>query len=226
MAIIRTGPIVSGISGTVGGVVFTTGHRGAAVRPRPITKYKTSEALAIARNRMNTVRAAWKELTPDQQSAWRTAAKDRPRTNALGLSSPIGAFQLFVKTSMTNLYAFEPIPTLPKTAGVGESVQNIVLSFSAAGDYEVEVDPIDAPAVATWIYYGWPFWTDKPTRSVPRVVFLKSLAAIGPTIDLRDVWVARFGELQVGQQFAVGVTGKLIDTDYPAKVIVRGEVAV
>lgn len=226
MAIIRTGPIVGAISGAVGGVVFVAGGKSAVVRPRPITVSKSSAALAVARNRMNDVRHAWKDLTPEQQTAWKTAALTQPTTNALGQTSPISAFNLFVRTAIQLLYGFEAIPILPAPAGLGESVQNVTVDFSAAGDYNVLADALQAPIVATYLYYGWPFWTDKPTRSVPRLVFLLATVTIGVLTNLRPQWEARFGPLKQGQQFAIGITGKLPFTDFPNKVIVRGEVAV
>lgn len=224
MAIIRTGPVVAAISGGIGGVVFVAGSRSAVVRPRPIAHRKSSPALATARARFMTVRNAWKQLTVEQKAAWATAAALRPSTNRLGQASPMSAFLLFVRTNVPRLYSFELIAELPAIGGVGPTIKNVVPNFSEAGEYRVTGDAIEPPIVATYIYYGWPFWTDRPTKSVPRLAFLRATITIGASADLRNDWIARFGPLREGQQFAVGIIGRLPATDFPVKTIARGEV--
>ena len=225
MAIVRPGPLVGAISGAVGGVTFVSGRGSPVVRHRPAMRTVSSPSLAAARGSMQSVRNFWKTLTDEQQDSWTTTARDTPHTNRLGVTSPISGFQLMVQTNIRVVLGGDALESVPLPGGVSAVVQNVTVDFSAAGDYDILGDALDPPTVSRYLLYGWPFYTDKPTRSVPRLRFLRFVAGIGFGGDFRTQWVDLFGELQVGQQFAIGVTGRIPSQAFADLVIVRGEVS-
>lgn len=209
MAIVRLGSLASGISGAVGGLVFVSGKNGTVVRPRPAPSRPTSDILDSARARVYNIRRHWSSLSSLQQDAWRTAAVDTLITNALGLTSSISGFALFVRVNARDRSFSSDIREEPTTVAGAEPSADLGASFSVAGDYDITGVAQLFPPSQSFFLYGWPFARDTPSRDVARLRFLKSVFNPGPSTDVKSEWIALFGALQVGQQFAVGSAARL-----------------
>ncbi len=209
MAIIRTGPIVGAISGTVGSVVFVNRKRGAVLRPRPSTVAKSSPFLATARANFHNVRRRWATLTTAQQKSWRTAAALIPHTNRLGAQSPSSGFAFFVKVNLEIIGIAQDTLNDPLPAGKSKNVPNVGATFSEAGTYSITGFALDAPISARYWHFGWPLWRDTPAHFQPPPVLLNSFVAIGPTGNVKNQWIEHFGALREGQQFIVAIAGRL-----------------
>ncbi len=210
MAIIRTGSIVGDISGTVGSVVFVTGGRSTVVRPRPVTRHKSSRFLARTKSRMQVLRNHWSTLTTLQQDLWRTAAGDINRTNVLGQSSPMSGFSYFIMTSRVVFPGTFSIVDEPAALRARDTPVNPRVDFSVSIGFDVFIDNPSAPLPLQIQVYGWPFWIDHPTRSVPRLVFLDERTALtDPVADnVRPEWIDHFGNMVEGQRFTVGLKAR------------------
>ncbi|MEE8539993.1 MAG: hypothetical protein V3S54_09255 [Woeseiaceae bacterium] len=209
MAIIRTGSLVGGISGTVGSLVFVAGSQSAFVRPRPVARHRSSPFLATAKSRMHNLRLHWATLTSLEQNLWRTAAALVHATNQLGLSSPLSGFQYFIQINLRLRTTGLSILDTPSVAAAPRPSPNLGANFSVAGDYDITgVPPVGLPT-QTHFLYGWPFSSDHTTRDVARLVFLKTVFNPDNTENVRPQWVAHFGEIAIGQHFAVGSAARL-----------------
>ena len=225
MAIARTGPIVSGISGTVGGVVFVTGSKSTVVRPRPITKRKISAALDGARIRMQYTRNAWSGMSDLQRAAWSTLARTMPTTNVLGLTSPTNGFRLFLRFNLERRNDPDVLEFDAPTEGIGAPPRTFSIVFEESGDFTINANPPEGFGAAVYHMFGWPFWTNEHTTEPCRIVFLKSQAAPGLTFDIRSIWEARFGTMLEGQRFCVGISSMTSSSFRSEILILRGEVA-
>ena len=210
MAIIRLGPIVGGISGTLGGVVFANTRKSTIVRPRPAPLSKSSPFLARSRARMYNLRRTWSTLTTLQQDAWRTAAADINSTNALGQSSPMSGFTYFITTNKVAFPGFFETFPFPATLVPADFAVNPAVAFSAAGNFDASIDNPDSPSFLKIQVYGWPFWVDHATKSVARLVFLQETTSNSDPIvlNVRTEWIAHFGDMIPGQQFSCGVKAR------------------
>lgn len=223
MAIIRLGPIVSGISGTVGSVVFVAAGRSTVARPRPITRQKTSPFLARSKSRMKNLRNFWSTLTTLQKDLWQTAAADINRTNALGQSSPMNGYQYFI---MTNKVAFPgPFQTVtePQTLVSADLPSLLIVAFGVSSVFNVTVTNPFQPLPLTMQVYGWPFWRTTESRELARLVFIEEKTSSGPVVDL-DVlpeWTEHFGTMTEGQRFAVGVKTRTTASPFVPMTIIR-----
>lgn len=205
MAIIRTGALVGGISGTLGGVVFVAGRGSPVVRPRPLTKNKSSPFLAASRASMFTLRRAWSSLTSLQKSAWETRAVDFPTTNALGVSSPISGFQLFIKLNIESRLDSESFIPDPTDFPVSGPPTNVAAAFSESVDFIVSADPPSPMLLGTYYVFGWPFWRTTESRDVPRLVFLAQRTGPSLFFNVRSAWELHFGPMSENQRFAIAV---------------------
>jgi hypothetical protein len=113
MAIFKTGPIVGGISGSVGGVTFTNAKQGGNIRLRPIKTEKQSVYNQTARAAYARTIRAWRSLTDTQRTAWRTAATTLPTTNRLGQFRALSGFQLYCKIGLLQYQGNPPAGLMP-----------------------------------------------------------------------------------------------------------------
>lgn len=225
MAIIRTGPIVSDISGSLGSVVFVAGAASTVARPRPNKLFHSSPSLQRARSFISNVRRTWSTLTALQQDAWRTSASDINSTNALGQSSPMSGFNLFVKVNTELIQSTDPIRLTPPINGVHPVPINPAATFSDAGAYTISADALPGFPNTFWFVYGWPFWTDHDSRDKARLVYLRTVITPGLTVNVKLEWTARFGALRETQRFAAGVAMTRVNFARSAIVILRDTVA-
>lgn len=204
MAIIRTGPIVNAISGALGPLVFVAGSGSPVVRPRGI-KIKTSSGNTLkARSRMANLRRHWQQLSTDDQNTWRTAASTMSSTNALGVTSPMTGFRLFMKTQLARRHQGGSIDDTPNVAGTDIEPLDVAATFSASGAYTITAN--SGPAGLGLFYlYGWPFARDWDARATARLRFLQIQFGSSISVNVKTAWVDLFGELQENQRFAIGV---------------------
>lgn len=223
MAIIRPGPIVGAVSGTLGGVVFVAARRGFVVRPRPNRLHRTSPFLSASKSFMHNLRRHWSTLTADQQNLWNTSAALIQTTNALGLSSPINGFQYFIMTNKTAFPGPKSIVDVPFSLQPTEFVLLPTVVFSVSGSYSVTAQNNNFPGFMTIQIYGWPFWRTTPSRSVARLVFLRedTQSLLVLSINVRDAWIAHFGPLSVGQQFALGIVVRAFQSPFVPRTTIR-----
>lgn len=226
MAIVKLGPIVSGISGKVGTVVFANAKQALVLRPTPRTRRKSSNFLLRSQGFMSNIRRRWATLTDLQQNAWRTAAAELASTNRLGQSRPRNGFQYFV---MTNKVVFPGPKTIiedPPSPDIGTLPVNPTVEFSASVGLLVTIDNPGSPSFLQMQVYGWPFWVDHDTNAVARLVFLDERSASAEKVvdNVIGEWEQHFGPVQIGQRFAVGLKSRLNANPFLPIFIFRGTV--
>lgn len=224
MAIIRTGPVVGAISGSIGGVTFVAGARGSVARIRPQRPRTSSPAQNGARSRANNSLVLWVALDDDERTAWQTAAKLHPSTNRVGETSPRNGFTYFMHVRLRNrLIGGESLP-LPPREGETQPPLNVTASFSLTTGYDVDADPPTGVTPAKFDIFGYPFYASHETKDVPRWVFLADASIGSMPLDVETQWTAIFGALQLGQQFAVGVNVLAAFSTRSPRTVVRSSV--
>ena len=100
MALIKTGTIVTRLSGKVGGQSFGNNKGGAYVKN--IGAYTTNKSTASLASRavFGTVTGYWRTLTPEQRTAWNTQAALLPYTNRVADVRYLSGFNYFVKVNV------------------------------------------------------------------------------------------------------------------------------
>lgn len=223
MAIVRLGPIVSAISGSVGSVVFIAGGRSTVARLRPVTVENTSSYALRSKVHMANIRRYWSTMTDLQKQTWTTAGHDIPQTNALGVSSPMTGFNYFVMTNKTVSPADHTIWPFPAELDERDFAVNPAATFSVSGSYTVQ---FDNPYPTTGLglkAYGWPFWRTTKSKDVARLVFIAEWASFSDpvTVDIKSQWLEHFGPLQEGQRYAVGIKCQFNHTPFAPITVLR-----
>ncbi|KKL46357.1 hypothetical protein LCGC14_2346350, partial [marine sediment metagenome] len=122
MAITKLGPLLSGIRGTVGGVVFSENKAGTFAKLwAPPSQPRTSRQ-SIERAYLAQMPNLWRDLTGVQQAAWDTfaALAAQELTNSLGDAYYISGYGWFCKCNVrllrVGLTPLVPVPTQARPA--------------------------------------------------------------------------------------------------------------
>lgn len=102
MAVVKFGTIVTGLRGTVGGIIFTAGKSGPYIRTWAKPSNPFSEKQSSIRSIMATVAAGWIALSSAQKTAWDVfaALPAQELTNSLGIGYYVSGFSWFVKLNV------------------------------------------------------------------------------------------------------------------------------
>lgn len=95
MAIMVPGPLVSAVSGRVGGVTFAVGRGGHTIKRTGIVMARRSAAALAVKARVARLGLAWAALTSDQRKAWNAFGARIPSTSRLGVRRQMTGYQTF-----------------------------------------------------------------------------------------------------------------------------------
>lgn len=225
MAIIRTGPIVGAISGSIGGVTFVVGSRAAVVRPRPTRRPRVSSFKRTSDSLFANIRHSWADLTDLQQSGWNVLGPTLSRVNRLGQTSPLNGFEAFVRVNMELRNEPGDLVEEAPVVGVGPPPRAVSADLQEVGNFTVSASPPLGFLSAVFFVYAWTYFTDHAVRDAPRLVFLLEKAAPSITEDIRDEWEAHFGTPVEGQQYRIGVATSTFGTPRSQITRVSGSIA-
>ena len=217
MAIIRTSPILSAVSGAIGGVVFAKGKRGTVARQRPRHTPRRSAVLLEQQALYANIVRAWQSLSPEQREAWRALALDFPTTNRLGVTSAPSGFQTFVSVNLFSRGMSSFVPSNPPRRGSLLTLVDVSVLFREAGSYRVTVT-VTGSDEPTAVQISGSRAFSKAVPKFPkrfRIVHQQALL-LDPveTFEIFAGWVDVFGAMEADEAFAVTV--QLLD---PADMI-------
>ncbi len=226
MAIFSPGPIVGGISGKLGGVVFVNSKKQSVVRFRPgsprVRSPRQQNALAL----FTQLQRSWEDLTDEQRQSWRSAASQTTIRNRLGHSSPPGAFQLFVRENARLRLGPGTLMEIPPAHSRSNPARLVSADFTAGGPYNVEANPGEFALSASFFVYGWTQCKTYFTNTPPKFRLLANVAAPSLNLDVQDEWEAIYGPLAVDQTFTIAVAERIAAFFISDQVIVRGTTVV
>lgn len=217
MAIIRTSPILSAISGAIGGVVFAQGKNGTVARIRPRHTPRRSPVLLKQQALYANIVRAWPALSPQQRDAWRALAVDFPTTNRLGLTAPPSGFQTFVSVNLHSRGMSSFVPSNPPRQASPLALDDVSTLFRLAGSYQVTIS-VTGSAEQTAVQISGSRSFSKTVPKFPKRfrIIHQEVILLDPveTFEIFAAWSAIFGPMKDEEAFAVRV--KLLD---PADMI-------
>lgn len=225
MAIATLGPVVAGISGKTGGLVFVNAKKQLVVRIRPPSPQGRSLRQQNALSRFVALQRAWGDLSSAQRLTWAVSARATTLRNRLGKASPPGPFQLFVRENARLQLGGAAIMTEPPVGPSSEPPTEVVVSFSAAGNYNVQANPGGVAGSAIFYVYGWAQCKTYHTNTPPKFVHMLTTGAASLNRNIQTEWGAIFGPLAEDQVFTVAVSNQTASRFMSDRVIVRGTTA-
>lgn len=96
MALIKTGPIVAEIRGSIGGVTFARNRGGQYARNRSVPLNPQTTRQVAVRQEFGNLSNIWSTaLSPAQRTEWSTYAANVPLVNSLGESRNVSGINMF-----------------------------------------------------------------------------------------------------------------------------------
>ena len=133
MALLKLGPAVAGISGSIGGTTFARNRYGAYARQRTIPVNPQTSRQSAVRTAMSLCRDAWfSTLTAAQRTAWALYAGNVPMVNRLGESINLSGYNQYTRSASAMLNAGLALPTdAPTTFSLPEQDDTLAVSGTA-----------------------------------------------------------------------------------------------
>lgn len=132
MALIKLGPTVGQISGSIGGMTFSRNAGGAYIRARAIPVNPGSQFQTELRGYLAQLTALWATLTQAQRDGWAAYSVNVLLPNPLGDQREIGALAHYVRSNVPRLQSGNPrVDTAPVIFTLGEFTQPTITSITA-----------------------------------------------------------------------------------------------
>ncbi len=215
MALFLPGPLVAGISGTLSGMNFANTAAGLVIR-KPLRRTTRHGASSLQqRARFFFLLHLWRSLSDADRTLWRTAARDLPRQNALGITRALSGFQLFLSL---NLGPFAPPHadwTTPPTAQRSPQPETLQANFALGASTFIAQTKAAPPALSYQAYYGQRSFRSSPTFHPNRWTHLVTQLSSLDTLNLYVPWVALIGLPDQGEHIAIKIWRK-DNTFFPA----------
>lgn len=207
MAIFIPGVAVSQVSGRVGGTIFSRNRGGQYMRngskPSIVTTPYAQAVKAILAN----FSAQWRELTAQQQEAWKEWATQNPFTNRLGQSRTLSGHQAFVKLNSRLSSAGGSTITMPPTGVAPEAVIVDTITYTATPE-ALTVAFAASPTPANVAVQVYAYVSDSTGVSYVKnklaLVYTSTDEAQSP-LDILTPVKNRFGTLSSGQKIHIGL---------------------
>lgn len=104
MALLKLGPNIAGISGSIGGTTYARNRYGAYARQRTKPVNPNSERQMSVRTAMSACRAAWfNTLTAAQREGWALYANSVPMINKLGETINLSGYNQFCRSAAATI---------------------------------------------------------------------------------------------------------------------------
>lgn len=130
MALLKLGPAISSISGSIGGTTFARNKSGAYARQRTKPVNPNSVRQVAVRAIMSACRTIWfGTLTAAQRAAWALYANNVPMINRLGDTVNLSGYNMFTRSNAAKINAGLAAETdAPTTFSLPEQDTNLAAS--------------------------------------------------------------------------------------------------
>ena len=138
MARVKLSPLITSISGSVGGVTFQRNRYGMTARQKPLPPNVGSEAQNNVRTHMITIQKAWQALSDDDRLQWdrftdfsnQTTLHDHNvKLSGHALYLKYQLFRLLCGLSLLTTIAYLPMPAYPEIDRIYRHHDEYVLQF-------------------------------------------------------------------------------------------------
>lgn len=203
MALVKCGPIVQAISGSLGGVVFSQGGGRTVASKRPVRTKRSSPETLQSQAAMKAAMTLWEELDLPDRQRWDSAARRLMRVDRVGTQRQTSGRGLFLQTNSQRIrWGQGPTQLLWFPLYVPQCQDVQVYADSVEYDLQV-LFPNDGIYKIVAIYASRGFSTTSTKR--PSMRYLQSVATItGGGFNFTASFQARFGALVEGEFFRVG----------------------
>lgn len=220
MAIARPSPLITSLSGPVGGIQFVTSKGGLRIRSRPCRRPTPTAPSMAARRDLRQVQNAWNAATEQVRLFWTNFARQLSRSDKLAQTFTPTPYSAFCEYSLYALRLFggstgstpQPRVTDPPTA--------IDFADFDGGPYYLRVTHATTALTVKAALYALPIYSTRHPSTRPTLRYVLSLTCSSSFTNIYDEWTARLPALRANQPYFLGIRVMQADS-YPSSLIVE-----
>lgn len=199
MAIARTSPIITSISGAVGGIQFVASKAGTRIRLRP-SRRPTPTARVIAQQAVfNRCKHLWRDLTPNERLNWGNLALALTASNQLAQKYTPTPYNTFMRHRIPYYTAWPLLDPGTPLARVTDQPLSVSLDFTEGADYYITYTTYAADGNQPYLLYGANVYSRTLPSTYPPFRFVSLLLDYPMPADISYYWDQEIGPLRAGQ---------------------------
>lgn len=210
MALIKWSGLISEFKGKLNGSVFSQTTYGAMIRNRKSFKGHATTAWNLVKNRLAVNASTWRDLSAANKLTFANEAPNYPYMNKFGVPTTPSAFQLYVTLNNNINFANDGSISTAISPRAEESLGAFSINEHPVNGFNVlYTEP--GVATVTIALFCSPPQSKGVTVQPSRMAFInKELGTLAPPIDIDAFIEAKYGAIQIGQQYFF--TATVIDT--------------
>ena len=201
MARVKLSPLLTDISGSIGGMTIQRNKFGITLRQKPIPLNKLTPAQYVVRQHIATIQAAWQALTDAQRLQWnrfldfsgQTINKDRSvKLSGHSLYLKYQLYRLLTGMSLLTTLTYVPMPTISTVAGITVDVDSLQLELEASCDH-------------TKLFFMFFMSNTRHENRAPSrhgLRYMSTVVATGTVFQIKDAYKEAFGILPAVDTYA------------------------
>lgn len=221
MALVRYGPLVSQISGSIQGCTFQQGPAGPTLRKRPHPHARSSARANVAALQIAEAAKLWAAADEADQLRWYALSRLSPRLNRLGIPSYLTARQTYISWAVPQVLG----TALPTPGDAYPTTPSVVGTFFCNYDLaDLACQLVDATGSGTLLVAikgATSIDTITRTRHQWYLLNPRSISS-GSFGSYLSRWTAILGSLQVGQRIYLSARIRKSDTLWSAPAVRTG----
>jgi hypothetical protein len=210
MARFLPSPLVSSLTGSLGGITFRRGPAGPVISSKPVKSPPPSAARDVRRQATAWLNRTWKSQDAAYRSAWNTYAKFHPVSNRFGQQCYLSGFAAFFSFAMSQILLGEAYAgsshTWPTPGSDAVTFPTVVLYTLTAGAPWPTVDAnlILPPGPAAFAVCFWCCRQLRATCRHPRSwTYLGYNVSTGGSTDISSLFETAEIQLVAGETVAM-----------------------
>lgn len=208
LVLLKPGPLVSSVAGSIGGVTFQRGPGFFSARSKPLPRRRRTKYTALQRQTTASLAAKWRALSPSDRTDWQTAADAIEWKNRFGDVIPGRGYWLYIRCNQYLALSGGAYTDKPLTPETFTPIEGLTLTYESKPTVLLNFGPPAGPDANT----AWLIFTTPPMSAGRSATFgdyrLVRVFTTGVSneVDVTDDWLARFGvPIPVGSQLFVKV---------------------
>lgn len=216
MALIKPGPAIADIRGSINGVTFSRNRAGMIARQRVVPTNPRSDAQTLVRDQLTYLQGYFRNsLTATEQAQWETAVATYPRTNKLGDSFKLTAINLFILVNFPLYTCGGTILTTPPAVPLAIGMPQPTIAGSTIADLEITItDPVLSAGDAYLVYVSPPLAQTRNYWQGPWDLTFRVLGAGTFPLVLKAMALLSVGQRYVIRTNYTSVAGKVAPPQY------------
>ncbi len=203
MAIYRPGTLAAAISGSIGGATFVNSRGSKVVRHRPPKLHKRQLTKPLVgttpRNSLQRAIQGWQDLDQDTRTAWRTLATQITFPNRLGEARSLSGYNLYLNVNIRRAMSGLAILSVAPGTTRPQQIASMTLTADLVAGIEVSITwPSAQTPKSTLVYGGLQLGREIDAFQSSLLFLASGFFGKGVSVDLTNIFEARFGDLRVG----------------------------